>query len=268
MSACDVRLPRHFTRATFLLVHKYCSLHGGLCARYSHWPSACLWLLPLPLSSSSPPCRWLVTDGAVNYSGWAGIRYERGMSERRVHTHIATQMIVSLYARQLHVLVPLLPISTCRLCYQSIQFPVCVFLFFFFTYLFLQMQALECSYLKVGKKKQALHLFRPLTAWWTSIHLLWSWWCLSAWLGFEPAIVLSTNTLYWCRQVDGFDVFCQSKQFDKVLKCNKKKKIQNQEGDSANRKWKSSCFEVFLGQFFPKIAHLSFIPPCTFWKAA
>ena len=37
-----------------------------------------------PLPSSSPPCRWLVTNGAVNYSGWAGIRYERGgMSERQ-----------------------------------------------------------------------------------------------------------------------------------------------------------------------------------------
>lgn len=58
------------------------------------------------------------------------------MSERRVHTHIATQMIVSLYARQLHVLVPLLPISTCRLCYQSIQFPVCVFLFFLYLFIF------------------------------------------------------------------------------------------------------------------------------------
>lgn len=116
MSACDIQLPLHFTRTTFLLVHKYCSLHGGLCARYSHWPSACLWLLPFPLSSSSPPCRWLVTDGAVNYSGWPGIRYERGMSERQsgggcthANTHIPTQMIVPSYARQLHILV-LLPL--------------------------------------------------------------------------------------------------------------------------------------------------------------
>lgn len=112
---CDVQLPLHFTLTTFLLVHKYCSLHGGLCARYSHWPSARLWLLPFPLSSSSPPCRWLVTNGAVNYSCWAGIRYERGdvWEWWRTHTHthsqIPTQMIVSSYARQLYILVLLPP---------------------------------------------------------------------------------------------------------------------------------------------------------------
>lgn len=97
-SACDVQLPLHFTLTTFLLVHKYCSLHGGLCARYSHWPSACLWLLPFLLSSSSPHCRWLVTNGAVNYSGWAGIKYEGGCLRGKVekqHTHISTHRWLS-----------------------------------------------------------------------------------------------------------------------------------------------------------------------------
>lgn len=102
-----MQLALHFTLMTFLLLHKYYSLHGGLCARYSHWPSACSWLLPFPFSCSSPSCRWLVTDTAVNYSGRAGIRYERGMSARQSGgecTHMLTRMIVSSYARQLHVL--------------------------------------------------------------------------------------------------------------------------------------------------------------------
>lgn len=65
---------------------------------------------PQPVSSSclppSPPCQWLVTDGAVNYSGWVGIKYEWGMSERQslgIHTHIPTWMIVSLHSRQLYI---------------------------------------------------------------------------------------------------------------------------------------------------------------------
>lgn len=51
-----------------------------------------------PLPSSSPPRRWLVTNGAVNYSGWARIRYERGgTSERKsgggcTNTHSNTHM--------------------------------------------------------------------------------------------------------------------------------------------------------------------------------
>lgn len=131
-SACDVQLPLHFTLTTFLLVHKYCSLHGGLCARYSHWPSACLWLLPFLLSSSSPHCRWLVTNGAVNYSGWAGIKYERGaVCEARLekeHTHIHTQMIVFSYARQLHIFLLLLP--PCHLQIVLSIIPVSCFYFY------------------------------------------------------------------------------------------------------------------------------------------
>lgn len=30
VSACDVKLPLHVAHMTFLLVHKYCSLHGGV----------------------------------------------------------------------------------------------------------------------------------------------------------------------------------------------------------------------------------------------
>lgn len=132
-SACDVQLPLHFTLTTFLLVHKYCSLHGGLCARYSHWPSACLWLLPFLLSSSSPHCRWLVTNGAVNYSGWAGIKYEGGCLRGKVekqHTHISTHRWLSFRMpdNSTFFYCSSLP-ATCRLCYQSFQFPVFTFMF-------------------------------------------------------------------------------------------------------------------------------------------
>lgn len=60
----------------------------GLCARYSRWPSVCLWLLLFPRSSSSPRCRWLVTDEAVNYSGWACIRKGGDVGvEEHIPTH-------------------------------------------------------------------------------------------------------------------------------------------------------------------------------------
>lgn len=133
-SACDVQLPLHFTLTTFLLVHKYCSLHGGLCARYSHWPSACLWLLPFLLSSSSPHCRWLVTNGAVNYSGWAGIKYERGaVCEARwkssTHTYPHTDDCLFVCQTTPHFFYCSSLPATCRLCYQSFQFPVFTFMF-------------------------------------------------------------------------------------------------------------------------------------------
>lgn len=71
----------------------------------------------LPSSLPHPfPCRWLVTDGAVNYSGWAGIRYEkrvrlRGRVEEDAHSVAQTnthtfphRWLPPLYARRLHIL--------------------------------------------------------------------------------------------------------------------------------------------------------------------
>lgn len=134
-SACDVQLPLHFTLTTFFLVHKYCSLHGGLCARYSHWPSACLWLLPFLLSSSSPHCRWLVTNGAVNYSGWAGIKYERGAVcearwKRSTHTntHISTHRWLSFRMPDNSTFLLLLP--PCHLQIVLSIIPVSCFYFY------------------------------------------------------------------------------------------------------------------------------------------
>lgn len=139
-SACDVQLPLHFTLTTFLLVHKYCSLHGGLCARYSHWPSACLWLLPFLLSSSSPHCRWLVTNGAVNYSGWAGIKYERGAVcearwKRSTHAYPHTDDCLFVCQTTPHFFTapPSLPPADCAINHSS----------FLFLLLCLQMHTLE-----------------------------------------------------------------------------------------------------------------------------
>lgn len=77
---------------------------------------------------------------AVNYSGWAGIRYERGTSARRSGgglEHTPTQMIVSSYGRQLRIFLLLLylqialsinPISSCYLlCLQMHMFEYSTF---------------------------------------------------------------------------------------------------------------------------------------------
>lgn len=114
-----------------------------------------------PLPSSSPPRRWLVTNGAVNYSGWARIRYERGgTSERKsgggcTNTHsnqtYPHMMIVSSYARQLYILV-LLPLLHLQIVLSINPISCLPFFLFFFTFYVCRCTCSTQLIIKAGKE--------------------------------------------------------------------------------------------------------------------